>query len=91
MRGIGSGLAGDSLCCSKRRLTEIRKASIIYGSVFEGKNNPTTQADKESVDVVLDEVLKVPHNSASLLLRTQRFDSAAQANEFVSSLKINSR
>jgi hypothetical protein len=59
--------------------------------VFEGKNNPTTQADKESVDAVLDEILKVPHNSASLLLRTQRFDSTAQANEFASSLKINSR
>jgi hypothetical protein len=40
---------------------------------------------------VLDEVLEVPHNSASLLLRTQRFDSTAQAKKFASSLKINSR
>jgi hypothetical protein len=59
--------------------------------VFDGQNNPATQADEESVDAALDEVLKVPHNSASLLLRTQRFDSTAQANEFASSLKINSR
>jgi len=59
--------------------------------VFDGQNSPAAQSDEESVDAVLDEVLKVPHNSASLLLRTQRFDSTAQANEFASSLKINSR
>jgi hypothetical protein len=59
--------------------------------VFDGQNSPAAQADEESVDAVLDEVLKVPHNSASLLLRTQRFDGTAQANEFASSLKINSR
>jgi hypothetical protein len=59
--------------------------------VFDGQNSPKTQAGKESVNAVLDEIQEVPHNSASLLLRTQRFDSAAKANEFASSLKINSR
>ena len=68
-----------------------RKPSIIAGSVFDGQNSLTAQADKELVDAVLDEALEVPHNSASLLLRTQRFDSTAQANKFASSLKINSR
>jgi hypothetical protein len=59
--------------------------------VFDGQNSPKTQVGKESVDAVLDEIQEVPHNSASLLLRTRRFDSTAKANEFASSLKINSR
>ena len=63
----------------------------MAGSVIDGQNSSAAQADEESVEAVLDEVLKVPHNLASLLLRTQRFDSTAQANENASSLKINSR
>ena len=81
------GLRRTSLRC----LTAGRKSYILAGSVIDGQNSPEAQEGKELVDAVLDEVLKVPHNSASLLLRTQRFDSAAKANEFASSLKINSR
>jgi hypothetical protein len=36
------------------RLTAGGKASIIAGSVFDGQNSPAAQADKNSVDEVLD-------------------------------------
>jgi hypothetical protein len=72
-------------------LTAGGKPSIILGSVIVGQNSSSAQANKELVEAVLDELLKVPHNSASLLLRTQRFGSTSKADKFASSLKINSR
>jgi len=52
------------------RLTASRKALILAGYLIDGRDGPAAQAVEESADAVLDEGLKVPHNSASLLLRT---------------------